>query len=136
MATFIRINIAILDAVFGNTHTLISFLHLNTQPSGFIQFSLQIEESRLNKKCSINPNSNKMHYAFIFPAIEQSKHLRLIAHVMTQNNHIWTYTSDLCIFFNSLCLRGLKMHLWHSSNCLPSKEWSLNFTKVSFFLQF
>lgn len=66
------------------------------------------EESRLNKKCSLHPNSNKMHYAFIFPAIEQNKHLRLIAHVTTQNNHIHTWQVMwgfvLVVFVGVFCL--------------------------------
>lgn len=52
-----------------------------------------------------------MHYAFVFPAVDESRHLRLIAHIITKNNHICACARDSCSFFfliSSLCLKGLK----------------------------
>lgn len=51
-----------------------------------------------------------MHYAFVFPAVDESRHLRLIAHIMTKNNHTCVCACDSWYFFfiSSLCLKGLK----------------------------
>lgn len=50
-----------------------------------------------------------MHYAFVSPAVDESRHLRLIANIMTNNNHMCTCACDLCFFFYQFSLpQGLK----------------------------
>lgn len=51
-----------------------------------------------------------MHYAFVFPAVDESGHLRLISHIMTKNNHMCTCACVLCFnFFHQFSLpQGVK----------------------------
>lgn len=49
-----------------------------------------------------------MHYAFVFPVVDESRHLRLIAHIMTENNHTCACACDLHFFYQFSLPQGVK----------------------------